>query len=245
MNLVLRKVQLPLAHFTLEIDLALTARATAVFGPSGSGKTTLLELIAGIRRPSSGSIALDDTVLVDTANRARFVKPQHRAIGFLPQEGALFPHLTVDQNLRYGYAPEARLQNGLSFEHVTEVLEIQALTARGVGALSGGEQQRVALGRVLLSSPRLLLLDEPLAGLDTALKERLMPYLQRVRDVFNIPMIYVTHAADEVMALCDEVVVLESGRVTGHGPPGQFFEVSEQPRYRLRGAVKANRKTTD
>jgi molybdate transport system ATP-binding protein len=231
-KLELNAVRLPLAPFTLEVDACLEARVTGIFGASGAGKTSLLEIIAGLRRPAAGTVRLDDAALSDATTRT-FVRPERRGMGYVPQDGALFPHLSVGDNLRYGlrmpYGPD-----GPSFTHVTEVLEITALTHRAVGTLSGGERQRVALGRALLASPRLLLLDEPLAGLDAPLRERLLPYLIQVRDVFSIPMLYVTHSADEVMALCDEVLVLAAGQIKRRGKPAEMFTDSEAPQYVLK-----------
>ncbi|HVU24103.1 MAG TPA: ATP-binding cassette domain-containing protein, partial [Opitutus sp.] len=156
--------------------------------------------------------------------------------GYVPQEGALFPHLSVRRNLLYGCRPgAARHPAGLNLEHVSEVLEIAALLERDIATLSGGEKQRVALGRALLAAPRLLLLDEPLAGLDLPLRERLVPYLARVRDEFAVPMLYVTHSPDEVMALCDDVVVLGRGRIEQRGRPQDLFAPAAAPRYELRG----------
>ncbi len=234
MNLALQHLRLPLAHFALEVDAMLTGRVTGVFGASGAGKTVLLELIAGLRRPAAGCIRLEDTVLTDCTARS-FVPPERRAVGYVPQEGALFPHLSARQNLLYGFEAARPRPVGLTFEHVVEVLEIAALADRAIGTLSGGERQRVALGRALLAAPRLLLLDEPLSGLDAPLRERLLPYLARVRDEFAIPMIYVTHAPDEVVALCDDVLLLATGRVTGRGKPSELFQPSGRPRYELRG----------
>ncbi|ATC64992.1 molybdenum ABC transporter ATP-binding protein [Nibricoccus aquaticus] len=233
MSLVLKNLRLPLAHFTLEIDATLSSRVTAIFGPSGSGKTSLLELIAGLRRPASGSIELSGTVLTDRATH-QFIAPQHRAIGYVPQDGALFPHLSVRKNLLYGFSTTHERPAGLSLDHIVEVLEISPLLDRSIATLSGGEKQRVALGRALLAAPKLLLLDEPLASLDVALKERLIPYLLRIRDEFTIPMIYVTHSPDEVVALCDDALILLSGKIEKRGRPADLFEVSETPRYRLR-----------
>jgi molybdate transport system ATP-binding protein len=233
MTVELSRLRLPLGNFALEIDAVLDRRVTGIFGASGSGKTTLLETIAGLRRPAAGCVRLAGATLTDAAAR-RFVPPERRAIGYVPQEGALFPHLTVRENLRYGRKPLPDPTSGLTLEHVAEVLEISALLARSVGALSGGEKQRVALGRALLSAPRLLLLDEPLAGLDAPLRERLLPYLVRVRDEFAVPMIYVTHSPDEVMALCDDVLILAAGRVAGRGPPAALFRPSNRPRYELK-----------
>jgi len=160
-----------------------------------------------------------------------FVRPELRAVGYVPQEGALFPHLSVRKNLLYGYTRRGVRPAGLNFEHVTEVLEISGLVERRVATLSGGEKQRVALGRALLATPRLLLLDEPLAGLDAPLRDRLLPYLARVRDEFAIPMIYVTHSPDEVMALCDDVLILSQGKIERRGPPKDLFEPASTPRF--------------
>jgi molybdate transport system ATP-binding protein len=233
MSVELHGVRLPLAHFTLKIEATLNSRVTAIFGASGSGKTSLLEIIAGLRRPAAGVVRVDDTTLT-SATAGAFVPPHQRAIGYVPQEGALFPHLSVRQNLLYGHDPRRAQPAGLNLEHVTGVLEITALIDRAIGKLSGGEKQRVALGRALLSAPRLLLLDEPLAGLDAPLRERLLPYLARVRDEFVIPMLYVTHSPDEVMALCDDVLVLARGQITARGRPADLFQATTATRYALK-----------
>jgi molybdate transport system ATP-binding protein len=233
MTLLLKNLELPTPHFTLAIDAVLDGRVTGFVGPSGSGKTTLLELIAGLRKPARGEIALNETILTGTTPRV-FLAPERRKIGYMPQDGALFPHLSVRKNLLYGFGKSHERPAGLSFDHVVDVLEISSLLDRAIATLSGGEKQRVALGRALLAAPKLLLLDEPLASLDAALKERLLPYLVRVRDEFTIPMIYVTHSPDEVVALCDEVLILRSGKIEKRGRPAELFEVSETPRYRLK-----------
>ncbi len=232
MSVELSGLQLPLAHFILKVEATLRGRVTAIFGASGAGKTSLLEIIAGLRRPAAGVVRIDGAVLTDAGAR-NFVRPEKRAIGYVPQEGALFPHLSVRQNLLYGCDLNRPRPAGLTFEHVTEVLEIAGLVARSVGTLSGGEKQRVALGRALLAAPRLLLLDEPLAGLDVPLRERLLPYFARVRDEFAIPMIYVTHSPDEVMELCDEVLLLAQGRIEYHAKPTEVFVPATGTRYML------------
>ncbi|MGA2554734.1 MAG: ATP-binding cassette domain-containing protein [Verrucomicrobiota bacterium] len=213
MNLLLQNISLPAADFSIEADVALASQVTAIFGPSGAGKTSLLDLIAGLRRPASAFIQLDNRVLTNTADKT-LVPPRLREMGYVPQDLALFPHLSVRQNLLYGRKRESRGGPLFSFGHITEVLEIQALARRRVTELSGGEKQRVALARALLTSPRLLLLDEPLQSLDEALKARVIPYLRRVRDEFKVPMLYVTHDREEVLALCDEVLELRRGRIT-------------------------------
>lgn len=198
MTLVIRDLVLPLAEFALEVSLTLDARTTALYGPSGAGKTTLLETIAGLRKPQRGTIALNGR---DVTN----VPPRHRRVGYVPQDDALFPHLSVRQNVMYG----ARAMH----DDVIDALEIAPLLDRGVKRLSGGERKRVALARALLTQPEMLLLDEPLAGVDIALRDRVLEYLARVRDEFAVPTIYVTHHMEEVEALCETIVMLDRGRV--------------------------------
>jgi molybdate transport system ATP-binding protein len=221
MSLLLRKVSLPLADFALELDAEFASQVTGVFGPSGSGKTSLLDLVAGLRRPRTGLIRLGDRILTDTSQTVH-VPARQRRIGYVPQDLALFPHLSVEGNLRYGYKADRDAHALFSFEHVTEVLEIVPLVTRGVNDLSGGEKQRVALARSLLSSPQLLLLDEPLASLDRKLKQRIVPYLQRIRDEFRLPMLYVSHDAEEIAALCQEVWLLERGHIVGRSGPEEL-----------------------
>jgi molybdate transport system ATP-binding protein len=216
-NLELHNVRLPLADFALEVDLAVEARVLGICGPSGAGKTSLLDLIAGLRRPESARVAVDGRVLTDTAAGV-FLPVRAREVGYVPQDLALFPHLDVRRNLLYGCRNRGGDGGGdplSGFGHVVEVLDIGPLLARRTGSLSGGERQRVALGRALLASPKLLVLDEPLANLDPVLRDRVLGYLQRVRDEFPVPMVYVTHSEAEVAALCDAVVRLERGRVCG------------------------------
>ena len=201
MSVVFRDVVLPLAHFVLDVSLELSARATALYGPSGAGKTSLLELIAGLRTPQSGRIELHGRDVTD-------VPPRLRRVGYVPQDDALFPHLSVRQNVFYSRGLQAA-------PHVIDVLEIAPLLDRDVKRLSGGERKRVALARALLSDPEVLLLDEPLSGVDVALRDRVLEHLVRVRDEFPIPTIYVTHQMAEVEAICDEIVHLERGRVIG------------------------------
>jgi molybdate transport system ATP-binding protein len=222
MSLLLKKISLPLEPFALEVDVEIFGRVTAVFGPSGAGKTSLLDLIAGLRRAQSAFIQLGDRVLTDTA-KGFFVPAHQRGIGYVPQDLALFPHLSVGQNLLYGCKPGGAVDPLFSFDHVVEVLEIQPLISRGVTELSGGEKQRVALARALLASPRLLLLDEPLASLDAPLKAKIIPYLTRIRDEFRIPMLCVTHDRFEALALADEIVVLVGGQVLQTGPVLDVF----------------------
>ena len=222
MSLILKNVSLPLAPFTLEVDVAIHGRVTVIFVPSGSGKTSLLEVVAGLRAAKSGLIQLNDLVLTDVA-RGVFVPIRQRGIGYVPQDLALFPHLSVRQNLLYGRKSSGDKERVFPFERIVEVLEIRPLLERGVTKLSGGEKQRVALARALLAAPRLLLLDEPLASLDLKLKMRILPCLARVRDEFRIPMLYVTHDRFETLALADRMVVLVNGKIEQTGPVQEVF----------------------
>jgi len=222
MSLLFKNISLPLAPFTLEVDVEVQGRITAIFGPSGAGKTSLLDLVAGLRSAKSAFIELDGRVLTDTVQRIS-VPPRQRGIGYVPQDLALFPHLSVRQNLLYGHKSGGNTNRLFTFERIVELLEIQSLVQRGVTQLSGGEKQRVALARALLTSPRLLLLDEPLASLDTQLKTKILPYLTRVRDEFRVPMLYVTHDRFETLSLADEMVVLVSGKVAQTGTVQKVF----------------------
>jgi molybdate transport system ATP-binding protein len=210
MSLRLEKLVLPLSDFTLAVDATLRASVTGLCGPSGSGKTTLLEIIAGLRQPASGRVILQQRTLTDVPMKL-YLPPEQRRVGYVPQDLALFPHLDTRANLFYGSQttpPPAHLP-----DHVIEVLELRPLLHRSVMSLSGGEKQRVALGRALLANPEILLLDEPLSSLDEPLKARILPYLQSIPQEFKVPMIYVTHSAAELAALCGEVLYLERGKL--------------------------------
>jgi molybdate transport system ATP-binding protein len=215
-------VRLPLAPFVLEVDVEVAANVTAVFGPSGSGKTSLLEVVAGLRRPAAGRVILDGRHLDDAA-AARHVPARLRRIGYVPQDDTLFPHLSVARNLAYGLKSGGGLDAPLGHSRVVEVLELGEILHRHPGSLSGGEKRRVALGRGLLTSPALLLLDEPLSGVDDALKARILGYLQRIQAEFAVPTLYVTHDAGEVLALADDVLVLERGHIAGRGRPAEIL----------------------
>ena len=233
MSLVFKNVFVRLGGMALELDVTLDKKITALFGPSGSGKTSVLELVAGLRRPEQGVIELDGVPLTNIAQRI-FVPARKRAIGYVPQDLALFPHLTVRQNIAYGVKEHAWSQPQVFRDKLCRVLEIEQLLDRTPGSLSGGEKQRVAFARALLASPRLLLLDEPLASLDQSLKDRIIPYLELMRDEFTIPMLYVTHSATELIALCEDVVVLQRGKCVAHGSPDKLFTSSDATVYRLR-----------
>ncbi len=228
MSLLLKNISLPLAAFTLDVNVELRGRVTTLFGPSGAGKTSWLDLIAGLRSARSAFIQLGDRILTDTTKS--FAVPTHqRGVGYVPQDLALFPHLSVRQNLLYGRKADSPADARFRFEHVVEVLEIQSLVARRVTELSGGEKQRVALARALLASPQLLLLDEPLASLDAPLKAKILPYFARIRDEFRVPMLCVTHDRLEALALADEIIVLAGGKVLQAGPILEVFNRPTSP----------------
>ncbi|MBK1658342.1 molybdenum ABC transporter ATP-binding protein [Paracraurococcus ruber] len=206
------------AGFALDAAFAVPAAGvTALFGPSGCGKSTILAAVAGLLRPQAGRVAIGGEVLLDTATRA-FVPPERRRCGLVFQDARLFPHLSVETNLRYGLRRAPRGAAGPDMAEVVMLLGIGHLLHRRPAGLSGGERQRVALGRALLSRPRLLLMDEPLAALDAARRAEVLPFLARLRDAAGLPILYVTHALDEVDALADQMVLLEEGRVLAAGP---------------------------
>jgi molybdate transport system ATP-binding protein len=207
--------------FVLEMHETLAARVTAIVGHSGAGKTTALDAIAGLRRPSSGTIEVDGRTLF-SSQAGIDVPVHHRRVGYLTQDVSLFPHRSVRSNVLYG----RRAGQRLSLDAVAGMLEIEPLLDRGVSQLSGGERQRVALARALMSSPGVLLLDEPLAAVDVELRRRIIPYLERVRDELSVPIVYVTHAREEVRALADYVILLERGRVSRSGPASDVLRSS-------------------
>ncbi|QIK38565.1 molybdenum ABC transporter ATP-binding protein [Caldichromatium japonicum] len=202
--------------FTLDVDLSLPATGvTAVFGHSGSGKTTLLRAIAGLERVPGGRLVVDGEVWQD---KDAFLPTHARPIGYVFQEASLFPHLSVRGNLDYGRRRRPASADFSSFDHIVELLGIAHLLDRKPDRLSGGERQRVAIARALLTSPRLLLMDEPLAALDHARKEEILPYLEQLHEELKIPLLYVSHAPDEVARLADYIVVMDNGRALASGP---------------------------
>ena len=188
----------------------------------GSGKTTIINAVAGLLSPDQGRIAAGDWVLLDTKSGLQ-LRPHRRRIGYIFQEGRLFPHLSVRQNLGYGawFAPKDAPREDMG--RIVDLLGLGALLDRRPGALSGGEKQRVAIARALLSAPKLILADEPLAALDEARKAEILPYLERLRDEVNIPILYVSHAASEVARLASSVVAIEAGRVVAQGPAAEVL----------------------
>jgi molybdate transport system ATP-binding protein len=205
-----------LGEFTLQASFSSEGRVTGLFGASGAGKTSLINMIAGLLRPDRGSIIIDGETLDDTAARVHI--PAHRRrIGYVFQDARLFPHLDVRQNLDYGRRMNRLADDPAQRARVTDLLDIGRLLDRRPGQLSGGERQRVALGRALLSRPRLLLLDEPLGSLDEGRKVEILPYLVRLRDEANVPMVYVSHDAAEMRQLATQIVMLRHGQVTAFG----------------------------
>ena len=215
--------------FDLAVDLDLAGHGvTAVFGPSGSGKTSLLRAVAGLERGAKGYLSIADEVWQDDA-RGVFVPVHQRALGCVFQDASLFSHLSVAQNLAFGLKRVAPAQRRVALAQVVDLLGIGHLQERQPGTLSGGERQRVAIARSLASSPRILLLDEPLAALDAARKAELLPYLEGLHRELDIPVLYVSHAPDEVARLADDLVLLESGRVLAHGPVDQLLTRLDLP----------------
>jgi molybdate transport system ATP-binding protein len=206
-----------LGGFALEARFASGPGLTALFGRSGAGKSSVVNLIAGLMRPDRGRIVVEGTPLTDTA-RGVFVPKHRRRIGYVFQEDRLFPHLTVRQNLLFGrwFSPPAERRGSLA--DVVAMLGIAHLLERRPGALSGGEKQRVAIGRALLASPRLLLMDEPLAALDVPRRDEILPYIERLRDELKIPIVYVSHSIAEVTRLATTMVLMSDGRVDAVGP---------------------------
>lgn len=210
--------------FSLDIAFAAEGGITALFGRSGSGKTSLIRILAGLIRPDAGHVRLDGETILDTASRT-VTPPHRRRFGTVFQEGRLFPHMSVRQNLLYGrWFSSAPADTG-EVERVVDLLGIAPLMGRPTANLSGGEKQRVAIGRALLARPRLLLMDEPLAALDDARKAEILPYLERLRDETDIPILYVSHSVTEVTQLADRVLMIENGRLTASGTASDMLSL--------------------
>ena len=214
--MIYARFDLAYLSFALHVDMQLPARGiTVLFGPSGSGKTTLLRCIAGLERTASGLLRVHDEVWQDGA---KFMPVHRRRLGYVFQEASLFPHLSVRRNLEYGLQRIPAAERKVQLEQVVEWLGLSKLIDRkDPDGLSGGERQRIAIGRALLTSPRLLLMDEPVSALDAASKQEILPYLERLHSELDIPVIYVSHALDEVVRLSDHLVLLEQGRVIASG----------------------------
>ena len=206
--------------FDLNLDVRLDQARTGIFGPSGSGKSTLVNLIAGLERPDSGRIELDGEPLFNAG--AIDIPPERRRVGIIFQQPHLFPHLNVRSNLLYGQKRCPVSQQHININDLTKILGISHLLDRGVNNLSGGEKQRVAIGRAVLSNPRLLLMDEPLSALDDALRFQIIGYLKAVSSQFGIPYLFISHSLLEMRLMADEVLGIEAGRVVGRGTPEEL-----------------------
>lgn len=212
-----------LGVFQLDVELvAPTGGIVALFGRSGAGKTSLVNMLAGLLRPTEGRIALNGTVLFDSAARID-LPPERRRLGYVFQEARLFPHLDVRGNLLYGFRRVPAAERAIRLEQIVELLDIGPLLRRRPGSLSGGEKQRVAIGRALLANPRLLLMDEPLASLDATRKAEILPFIEQLRDKLRLPIVYVSHDMGEIIRLADTVVLLADGRVTAIGSAEQVL----------------------
>lgn len=219
-------VRLDRGGFALQVRADLTGQVTGLLGHSGAGKSTLLGILAGYIKPDSGHVLLDDTCLFDS--RRNINMPIHqRRIGMVFQDNRLFPHMSVQDNLQYGLKLLPDSERRFAYRHIVDLLEIGHLQAQRAHALSGGEKQRVALGRALLSSPRLLLLDEPLAALDIHLRNQILPFLRRIKEEIRIPMVYVSHSINEVLYLTQQVALMSHGQLLG---AGDFHEVIQDER---------------
>jgi molybdate transport system ATP-binding protein len=218
---------IPRQEFLLDVDMQIPARGvTALFGPSGCGKTTLLRAMAGMERCHDGFLQVGDMLWQDGDI---FVPPHQRPLGYVFQEASLFPHLNVRRNLEYGVKRVAASERRVSMEQAIELLGITPLLQRRPHQLSGGERQRVAIARALAVSPRILLMDEPLSALDLARKQEILPYLESLHDELDIPVLYVSHAPDEVARLADHLVLLEKGRISASGPIGEMLTRLDLP----------------
>lgn len=199
-------------HFELDISLQMNERVNALFGPSGSGKSTLLGIIAGTVKPDSGRVVVNGECLFD--NEKHICAPIHkRRVGLVFQDGRLFPHMTVEQNLAYSLNFIAAHEQQFQLKEIVDLLEIKPLLKQKPNQLSGGEKQRVALGRALISSPRLLMLDEPLASMDDRLKSQILPFLKLVANEINIPMIYISHSKEEIVQITNNVFDIDGGKI--------------------------------
>lgn len=229
MNAIRLRFRIERRDFSLDVDLSLPGRGvTALFGPSGSGKTTCLRAIAGLERAAGGHVAIGDDIWQDAA-QGLFVPVHRRSLGYVFQEASLFAHLSVRANLEFGQQRIAVKDQQFDLAAVSQLLGIAGLLERKPDSLSGGERQRAAIARALLASPRLLLLDEPLAALDLKRKQEILPYLERLRDELSIPIIYVSHSPDEVARLADHLVLLDAGRVVASGPLTETLARTDLP----------------
>lgn len=210
----------------MSVDIRANNAVTAIFGHSGCGKTTLINVVAGLVRPVEGKVVVNDRVFLDT-DKGIFLNPERRRVGYVFQDARLFPHMSVLGNLRYGIRPTIRHRTEYALDGTIALLELAPLLNRFPGALSGGEKQRVSIGRALLSGPELLLMDEPLASLDRPHKQEILPFIRRLCRQYTLPVLYVSHSIDEVVQLADSVVTMARGKTTGHGPVEGIFDLPD------------------
>jgi molybdate transport system ATP-binding protein len=221
MNELCVKLQTELDTFSLDVDFECeSSGVTLLYGPSGSGKTTVLRAIAGLLKTDHCEIRFNGNVWQDATH---FTPPHHRPIGYVFQEASLFPHLSVRKNIEYGYKRVSKRDKRIDFDDAVSLLGVQPLLNRAPGQLSGGERQRVAIVRALLTSPGLLLMDEPLAALDNRAKQEIFPYLERLHSEFSIPLLYISHDHNEAARLADRIVLMDNGRVTATGDAHLFM----------------------
>jgi molybdate transport system ATP-binding protein len=212
-------VQKKLGSFSINVAFLVKAPGiTALFGPSGSGKTSVINMVAGLLKPDQGQISVNGNTVFDS-RRGIDVPPNRRRLGYVFQDGRLFPHMSVKSNLTYGMKLTRKGEQGVSFDKAVDVLDLGTLLHRRPAKLSGGEKQRVAIGRALLTNPSVLLMDEPLSSLDEARKSEIIPFVLRMQKEFLIPALYVSHSTDEISSLADHVVVIQSGEVASNGKP--------------------------
>ena len=231
MSLLSAKFKLMFDEFTLNIDIETSIGGfTVLFGPSGSGKSSFLRCISGLERSPGGFLKVGDEIWQDD-KRGIFLKANKRKIGYVFQEMRLFPHLNVKRNLCYGLKRSTQKNSDTLFDQIVEILGLGSLLNRHTGHLSGGEKQRVALGRALLTRPRLLLMDEPLAALDTTRKQEILPYFQRMQSELNVPVFYVTHSLNEMLQLVDTMLVMDQGKIIASGPVEEVFSHLEFVRH--------------
>ncbi|MBI5580998.1 MAG: molybdenum ABC transporter ATP-binding protein [Deltaproteobacteria bacterium] len=215
------------------------AGITALFGPSGAGKTSVINMVAGLSRPDKGRIVVEDRVLFDS-DRGIEQPPEKRSIGYIFQDGRLFPHLTVRGNLTYGMKLTPHRRRYIGLDQAVDLLDIERLLDRRPAKLSGGEKQRVAIGRALLTSPRLLLMDEPLSSLDEARKEEVLPFIAKLPRAFLIPILYVTHSVNEIQRLADTLVLMKAGKSIAAGDIHEMMN-----RIECQSIIRSDAVTTD
>ncbi len=220
------KVRKKLGNFTVDVAFSTGAGVTALFGRSGAGKTSVINMVAGLIRPDEGRVAVKGRKLFDS-EQSIDLPPEKRRCGYIFQDGRLFPHLTVKSNLTYGMRLVPRIERYVSYDRVVELLGIGHLLSRRPAKLSGGEKQRVAIGRALLTNPDLLLMDEPLASLDISRKDEVLPFVDQLSRELSVPILYVTHSLDEILNLADTVVLIDSGRATAEGSVEEVMSRSD------------------